>query len=303
MPRYLSLVLLVLVSLPACSTRAPTPTDFGPRSLPVEGFWKHWGDGKAEVAGYQLTQPRYGELRTGEAVLITVTEDFTRAGRVKTNGGNRDEYPVVKLNEIRHWQTGSYDYNVMTSSFLPLDGSNPRGLPTKISFSSQEWCGHIWEQLRVDESGAGRVQHSYFDGEADWTETLPITKDSLFADPMPLIVRGLTGPLMKPGEVRTIPWMRSSFDRRLNHEPNLWGQARLERSLEAMSITVPAGQFQVTEWKVDDGVDQTSWFVEVEAPHRLIAWEVSDGERGELTGAVRSSYWQKKRIADPALRS
>jgi len=231
-----------------------------------------------------------------------VTEDFTRAGRVKTNGGHRDEFPVIKLNEIRQWRTGSYDYNVMTSSFVPLDGSQPRGIPTKISFSSQEWCGQIWEQLRVNEGVAGRVQHSYFDGEADWNESIPFTEGALFADPMPLLVRGLTGPLLEPCTERTIPWLRSAFDRRLNHEPSLWGRATLKRSNSTTTISVPAGTFSVTEWSADDGTDRTQWFVEEAPPHRLIAWQVGDGERGELTGITRSAYWKKKKSSDQSLR-
>jgi len=39
-----------------------------------DGFWKHWGDGRAEVASYDLTYPRYGELRSGTAVTVFVTE-------------------------------------------------------------------------------------------------------------------------------------------------------------------------------------------------------------------------------------
>ncbi len=33
----------------------------------AQDFWKHWGDGKAELNGYVLKQPRYGALRTGTA--------------------------------------------------------------------------------------------------------------------------------------------------------------------------------------------------------------------------------------------
>ena len=30
-------------------------------------FWSHWGDGKAELAAYDLTYPRYGSEREGSA--------------------------------------------------------------------------------------------------------------------------------------------------------------------------------------------------------------------------------------------
>ena len=56
-----------LVALAVCHASAARADD----------FWKHWGDGKAELDRYALTQPRYGELRQGTAVLIFVTEDFS----------------------------------------------------------------------------------------------------------------------------------------------------------------------------------------------------------------------------------
>src|SRR5207249_3206702 len=90
-------------------------------------FWSTWGDGKAELDGYALTQPRYGELRAGTAVLIFVTEDFSDSARVKADPGKHpasDVYPVLKLNFVRDFQTGIYDYNVMTSTFARVDRSD-----------------------------------------------------------------------------------------------------------------------------------------------------------------------------------
>ncbi|HEX8953647.1 MAG TPA: hypothetical protein VF945_17440, partial [Polyangia bacterium] len=41
----------------------------------ADDFWKVWGDGKAELDGYALVEPRYGQPREGTAVAIFVTED------------------------------------------------------------------------------------------------------------------------------------------------------------------------------------------------------------------------------------
>ncbi len=87
----------------------------------AQDFWKHWGDGKAELNGYSLEQPRYGAVRSGTAILVYVTEDFSDSLRVKADPGKHpasDVYPVLKLNAVRDFQTGIYDYNVMTSTFL-----------------------------------------------------------------------------------------------------------------------------------------------------------------------------------------
>src|SRR5678815_4531164 len=90
----------------------------------ADDFWQHWGDGKA--------------------VLIFVTEDFSDSLRVKADPGKHpasDVYPVLKLNFVRDFQTGVYDYNVMTSTFLKTESGFA---PAKVSFSAQEWCGHTY---------------------------------------------------------------------------------------------------------------------------------------------------------------
>ena len=83
-------------------------------------FWSTWGDGQAELAGYDLTIPRYNQPRRGVAVTIFVTETFSNSARVKADPGKHpasDEFPVMKLNLVKDYQTGIYDYNEMTSSF------------------------------------------------------------------------------------------------------------------------------------------------------------------------------------------
>jgi len=52
--------------------------------LADEAFWKLWGDGRGEVSSYDLTFPRYGELRKGTAVLIFVTESFSNTVRARS---------------------------------------------------------------------------------------------------------------------------------------------------------------------------------------------------------------------------
>ena len=47
---------------------------------------------------------------------------------------------MLKLNSVRDFQTGIYHYNVMTSVFARVAAGWPIA---KVSFSSQEWCGHV----------------------------------------------------------------------------------------------------------------------------------------------------------------
>src|SRR5260221_5501385 len=181
----------------------------------AQDFWAHWGDGKAELAGYRLNQPRYGATRTGSAVLIFVTEDFSDALRVKADPGKHpasDVYPVMKLNVVRHFQTGIYDYNVLTSIFARLAHGWPLA---KISFSRQEGCAHVYHQIlpRV-----GRVEglfHSYFDGEADGKDDLPLPEGGVFEEALPILLRGWNGEYLKARETRPVPFLPSLFHSRL----------------------------------------------------------------------------------------
>src|SRR5437870_6673886 len=112
---------------------------------PAEQFNRHWDDGRAELDGYRLTQPRYGEARRGTAVMVWVTEPFSVSRHVKLDAPQRagaDGVRVLKLNLQRKFVTGIYDYTLMTSTFSPVVFDKPdapahRAL--KLSFTGQEW--------------------------------------------------------------------------------------------------------------------------------------------------------------------
>jgi hypothetical protein len=179
--------MLLSLILASCAATADSSHLTSPSQAP-EGFWDHWGDGQSEVSAYSLSQPRYGQDNPGEVVLIFVTETFTHEQRVKSDGGHRDAFPVMKLNAVRDFQTGFYDYNVMTSTFVPLSGETPRGIPTKQSFSMQEWCGNTYAELTsvhdygepVD--GLRLLGHGYFDGESFVDKRIPAPVGGIIVD-------------------------------------------------------------------------------------------------------------------------
>ena len=216
----------------------------------AQDFWSHWGDGKAELNGYTLKQPRYGAVRTGTSVLIFVTEDFSDTLRVKADPGKHpasDVYPVLKVNALRGFKTGICDYHVMTSTFLRV----ARGWPVaKVSFSSQEWCGHVWHQVVPRDGKLAGLFHSYFDGEADGTDELAFPKDGVLEDALPVLLRGWNGEYLKPGESRSTPFLPSLLWARLNHQPLAWTRATIARAGTTRSVTVPAGRFDVTVYNV-----------------------------------------------------
>jgi len=269
-------------------------------SAPVFGdaFWKYWGDGRAELAGYDLTFPRYGELRKGVAVTIFVTETFSNSLRVKADPGKHpksDEFPVMKLNLVEDFSTGIYDYNLMTSAFIalaPVHG-RPAGSVTKVSFSSQEWCGNVYGQILFDDASARLTSHSYFDGEADQAHSLPIPREVLSGDALLLWARGLAAPVLTPGEHRDVSLLRSMESARLGHRPVEASRARLVREAATTRVTVPAGAFDTELHRVEiEGGPIWKIAVESAEPHRIVEWETSDGRKASLLGSDRLQYWK-----------
>src|SRR5262245_59573238 len=174
---------------------------------------EHWYDGQAELSGYRWRGTRYGEPRTGEAVAIFVTEPFSAAQHVKVDRPAEhagEVVTVLKLNLVRDFQTGIYDYDTMSSCFVDVE----RFGALKLSFSSSEWCGNVYEELDVRADGLALAVHSYFQGESV-TKTLPVRTDALLGDQLFVWLRGLRALPLAPGEARTFPYLPDAFERRL----------------------------------------------------------------------------------------
>ncbi len=293
----------------ACSPNTSAPSEAfnrgssgqDARSQAPDGFWDHWGDGQAELNGYRLVQPRYGETRRGEAVLVFVTEEFTAKTRVKSDGGHGDEFPVLKLNETRDFQTGVYDYQTMNSAFVRLDGKDALGVPTKVAFSAQEWCGHVYDHLITFGDHYEREVHSYFDGEADRELEEKIPADAVFLDALPIYARGLAGTLVedsKPIDVQLHPRL---IDLRFQHRQARWIAGTVSVA-DGGTVDTPAGSFDVRTVTVQAGSDQWTYDVANDAPHTLVHWTGPDGEEAWLTGTLRSPYWNRHGEGQEALR-
>ncbi len=287
----------LIAAAAACSAHAAPPP--APAALEFgDAFWKHWGDGRAELAGYDLVYPRYGELRRGTAVAIFVTETFSNALRVKSDPGKHpaaDEFPVMKLNLVQDFPTGIYDYQLMTSAFAALAPVNgrPAGSLTKVTFSAQEWCGQAFAEALFDARSLRLVSHSYFDGEADREETIAAAPGALLEDALPMWARGFLGPALAPGAHTSASVLRGLEEARLLHRPVVAREAAFTRSAATHRVTVPAGTFE-TETRTVAIRDGRTWTFEVEraAPHRLVRWSSSDGHRAELLGTERLRYWE-----------
>jgi hypothetical protein len=295
-----------LSGLAACNPKSEPPKQAAapakPRATPPspysKEFWTHWGDGQAEMNGYDLTITRYGKARKGTAVAIYVTETFANSIRVKSDPGRRsaaDEFPAMKLNLIKDYQTGIYDYNDMLSVFVALVAVNGRraGDVTKISYSCQEWCGHVYSQALFGGESAYAIQHSYFDGEADEQRTVSVPNWALSEDALLLWARKINRPRVTSARTVEVPLLQSLEAQRMQHEPIQLRRTYLDVSRTPLSIQVPAGTFETELFtaRTDRGITRRIW-VERAFPHRVIKWDTTSGEKAELLGSDRLKYWE-----------
>jgi len=283
---------LLITSLPTASA----PDDFGDR----------WYDGRAEVSGYQWRGERYGEERTGEAVAIFVTEPFGTLSHVKVDAPERAQEKVVtalKLNLVRDFQTGIYDYNTMTSVFVRADDL---GL-MKLTFSSAEWCGHVFEDVDRRGDTLTVTTRSYFQGESG-ERKLETRPSGLVGEELFIRLRGLHKDPLAAGASRTLPFLAGSFERRLRHSSAVWGNLKITRVQELASVTVPAGTFEAIAYELTASDGRTGVVhVEPTGAKRLLAWRwAKDGrvlDAGELTGTQRMPYWQLHAEGQEELRA
>ena len=274
-----------------------------PLSLSGDDFGDYWYDGQAELSGYQFTVNRYGESRNGQAVMVYVTEPFSETKHVKVDNPDRaasDLVEVMKLNLVRDFQTGIYDYNTMISIFSRSDDF----APLKISFSSAEWCGHVYEELLFEPHRITDQFFSYFEDEST-ARIINRKRNGISEDNLFILLRSLRGPYLAPGERRSAPMLPSAFYRRLTHQPISWQMAKIERMADTETIDVPAGAFTCIIYRIETSDGREGIFcVEQEHPRRIVRWQweqvhadqhkrqLGAADGGELTGTARMKYWE-----------
>ena len=261
-------------------------------------FGDYWYQGQAELTSYTLEQTRYGEVHPGHAVLIFVTEDFSRSKHVKLDrpsAAGDDSVGILKLNFTKKFNTGLYPYSMMTSVFTPIDSAET----LKITTSTQEWCGHTWIQLNRTEAGFRAQQNSYFESEGDVTVDLPaaLPEDGLWT------TLRLNPSKLPTGTLQLLP---GTMFQSLRHLP--WGAHTAEAELEPHGDGLMAYTLNYSRL----GRTLTIHFQE-EFPHEIEGWEETTrsgyGANAEVltTRATRnrsilSNYWARNRVIDGKLR-
>lgn len=257
-----------------------------PRRTASPAFWDHWGDGRAELSGYHVTLDRYGEARNAELSLIYVTEPHDRRTWVKDDGAEApDRVEVLKLIRSMHFFTGIYPYNVMASTFSPVDEwTDERFRPVRLNLDVQEWCGSVTHRVLP---GAGRLRSirlSYFADEGETRREIGVPEGTLYEDGLLIQLRELDGPFYDGGAWEGF-LVRELWSLRTGHRSIEPVPARIDRT-DATRDGEPVTRFRLETrgyWRTYD--------VETAPPRRVLAWETSTGERAEILGTERLAYW------------
>lgn len=252
-------------------------------------FKNYWYTGKAEITAYHLSESRYGESRAGKAMLIFVTEDFSKNKQVKLDDPDRagnDKVSVLKLNMTKNFVTGIYPYSMMTSAFTPVDSDEIRNT-LKVAMSSQEWCGQVYSQVNLRHDKYEITNHSYFESEADHGQSLKVT---WLEDEMWNRIR-LDPETLPVGEMEIIPGF---FFLRLHH---------VEPDAEKAICTKSESSDMIT-YLITYPALKRSIAIEYERsfPHRINGWTERVEKNGKtfvstvtLDKRLISDYWTKNK--------
>ncbi|MEM9856812.1 MAG: hypothetical protein AAF843_05635 [Bacteroidota bacterium] len=260
-------------------------------------FNQYWYAGKAEITSYELKQSRYGEVHNGEAVLIFVTEPFSKSDQVKLDYPGQagdDKTTVLKLNYTKNFNTGIYPYSMMLSAFTPVDTYNYKYTP-KVTASIQEWCGQVYTQMNLNKNKYQINAYSYFQQEGDKSFASPagFIEDEIFNR-----IR-LDHKSLPVGEFELIPGL---FFTRLKHK-NLNMQSVKAALTEQGETIIYSVKFKKDNRKLE--ITFNSSF-----PHNIIEWTETfqNGSGQQLTTTAKAKksvlidYWTKNSTSDTYLR-
>ncbi|TAF93354.1 MAG: hypothetical protein EAZ32_19140 [Cytophagia bacterium] len=288
-------IVVGLCALFALAMKATVYQAEPPKSTPKTdetAFANYWFGGKAEISSYDLQQAQYGALNPGEAVLVFVTEDFRTDTQVKSESeqSRQKATPVLKLNAIKRFNTGVYDYSLYTSVFTPINRTLfPQTL--KVSFTAQDWCGQTFTQLNARNSGFQLTGRSYFENEV--VEDYSIEK-ALLEDEIWTRLR-LNPSELPTGKIKLIPSVSIA---RLRKQ-------KMEALPATATLTDYAGKKftgKMLKTYTIQYADERQLAIVFEGafPHQIVGWEDTYTSRGKalttravLKKSLQSDYWNK----------
>ncbi len=255
----------------------------------------YWYSGKAEITSFKLEQVRYGEIHEGTAVFVFVTEPFSPTNFVKADQPSPSDVSVLKLNQTRKFNTGIYPDSIMTSSFLPFKQGDHS---IKVSLSSQEWCGHMYMEVRKQKTKNFQVDiDSYFEGESKqgYSSALALMEDDVWT--MIRIREDLP-----TGKISMYPSLLAARLLHIEYKPYAC-TASVNNKGTSTFYTLEYPELNRT-LKIE---------FEQAHPHKIIAWTETNNSgfgsaKKQLTTTatrmktITSDYWNHNSVADSTLR-
>ncbi len=261
---------------------------------PVGSFKDYWYNAKAEINTYTIEQERYGELRRGDAVLVFVTEELSRSKQVKLDNpeaASIDRVPVLKLNALRKFATGVYDYALMNSVFTPVDYTkDPHSI--KLTSSIQDWCGQVFHQFNWRLNNYEAKSYSYFESEADQNYNI---NTHMLEDELWNRIR------IDPTSIQT---------RKMMLLPSIWYLSMKHKPIKPLDAGVINTKIdeEVSQIEVVYPTIQRSLRIQYETkfPHKILGWEEQNGKdpitKATLKTTVLSPYWSENKVSDKTSR-
>ncbi|MEO9850204.1 MAG: hypothetical protein ABJE80_07440 [Reichenbachiella sp.] len=294
-------VTLLLISLMLVDCNSSHSQD---HSKPSGKFNGYWYGGKAEISSFELKQARYGEIHSGEAVLVFVTEPFSKSKQVKLDDWRNttsDNVSVLKLNFTKKFLTGIYPYSMMSSTFTPVK-YNEHSQLIKVTTSSQEWCGHTFTQLNFGKDNYKLKSYSYFESEGDLEIEIPKT---ILEDELWTRIR-LNPDQLPIGRISLLP---GTFYLRLRHQEARAQPADAKIEELASSDFSDEGHKRYTLKYANRTL---KIYFESDFPYGILGWEETHlsgfGKPEALTttakriNTIQSAYWNQNSNEDRKIR-
>jgi len=238
-----------------------------------------WDDGLSEMCYYDAVDVIYGKERHYTRVQLFNRQWMSEGTGVKAAPEDSGAVAVFKLNIAEEIPTENYNYRYLTTVFV----RRPDLTPFKLAFSSQEWCGTTFKQLRWSDAGLALKSFSYFGGEGDTEWQLPVEVvpfEALFVIARDVAATGETRKL------RVLAPVRSTH----TAEPKVY-DAQLVAA-KARKQDTALGDIVVRRVELDWDGPKTFFGVENEPPHRLIEFRTGD-LRATLKHTERRAYWDR----------
>jgi hypothetical protein len=167
-----------------------------------------WEDGAAVVSVFRGRIRWYGDWREAEIRHYVVREYFHPTQLTKVEPPGEDSIPVLKVNILTSFDTGTYSYRQMASLFY----DRRSGELVKAVGSSQEGCGIAFQ--RWDRPSGQLSFDTYWENEGAGSRPLERGARTFFDNELPALASSLV-----EGEIVLLPSITTSSVRDRSRTP------------------------------------------------------------------------------------